>query len=152
MFRYRLTRLPFFLISAAHAMWEDSQLKVMDDRALVLILASLPLMLVFVIWPRLRDCDWPWWMGFLLLVPYLGSLIGLALLFAPSKVFNRRDEAAAKAAVAEDAEPQIAGTSCAECGAKIIMATDGVIRDRKVVCKDCDAKRQPETEEGSSGI
>lgn len=114
MFNYRLTRLPFFLLSVVHAMWQHYQLKVEDERALFLILASLPVMLVFVILPRLRDCDWPWWMGFLLLVPYLGSLIGLALLFAPSKVFNRRDDAAARAAAEKAAEQQTASSSCEE--------------------------------------
>ena len=98
MFNYRLTRLPFAILAYGHTWWEFYQLKQNEEIGLLLVLASLAFLLVFVVWPRLRDCDWPLWMGFLLLVPYLGSLIGLALLFAPSKVFNRRDEAEAKAA------------------------------------------------------
>ncbi len=137
MFSYRLTRLPFALLMYAHAFWEAQQLAVGTQQSALLILGSLPLMLLFVIWPRLRDCDWPAWVGLLMLVPYLGSLIAVSLLFRDSKVFGRREHAA-EAAAAEVPPLQIPGSLCAKCGTKIIMASEGVIRDDKVFCKNCD--------------
>lgn len=145
MFSYRLTRLPYAILMYAHAFWEMQQISTPSPASALLVLGSLPLLFVFVIWPRLRDCDWPVWVGLLMLVPYLGALVGVSLFFRDSKVFGRKEHAAE--AAAQEAVPlQIPGSLCAKCGAKIIVASEGMIRDDKVFCKNCEEVEAPPSE------
>jgi hypothetical protein len=137
MFSYRLARLPYAVLMCVHAFWVANQLALEEPEEALLAGASLPFLFIFVIWPRLRDCNWPLWFGFLLLIPLAGHLIGLALLFAPSKILGRREQAA-NVSPDDGVPPQIAGSLCARCGMKIILASEGVAQGPEVFCKSCD--------------
>jgi hypothetical protein len=136
MFSYRLTRLPFAILMYAHSFWSAGLLVEEGTKELLVVLLSLPLLFLFVVLPRLRDCDWPLWFGFLLLVPFLGSLMGLALIFAPPKTIGRREHAV-ETPPDETAPPQLAGSPCAACGTKIVLASEAVLQEGKVFCKSC---------------
>lgn len=92
MFSYRLSRLPFALLMYLHQFWAISMMNSSDERHWILLLLSMPAVLIFVILPRVRDCDWPIWIGFTTMVPYLGMFTGTTLLFARPKVLYRSDE------------------------------------------------------------
>jgi uncharacterized membrane protein YhaH (DUF805 family) len=89
---YRLSRLPFAVLSFAHDFWFMEMLGSGEWRKALWALLSMPLVLVCVVLPRLRDCDWPLWVAVLTLVPYLGVLTGLGLLLVPSKSINRKND------------------------------------------------------------
>jgi uncharacterized membrane protein YhaH (DUF805 family) len=62
------------------------------DLCIFLSLVSIPVALIFIVLPRVRDCDWPQWVGLFTVIPYVGNLSGIALLFARSKVIGRSDD------------------------------------------------------------
>jgi len=87
---YRLGRLPFAIGLIAH----NTLIYSLDEESvkgvLIILLSSL-LYVLFILVPRLRDLDLKWWWCFLSFIPILGFGMGIALLFFPGKLLNRRD-------------------------------------------------------------
>jgi hypothetical protein len=137
MFSYRLSRLPYAILMYAHGFWSMNQILEGGMDQLILVFCSLPLLFLFVIWPRLRDCDWPFWFGLLLIIPFLGTLMGIALLFAPSKMFGRKDNV--ERPLEDAGVRQIAGSQCAKCGSTILVASEGIMQGDHVLCTGCHA-------------
>lgn len=92
MFKYRLSRLPYFILLIVFNLLAIGLIDNGSPGSTLIVLASMPVALIFVVLPRVRDCDWPQWVGFLTIIPFLGNLTGIALLFAGSKVIGRRDD------------------------------------------------------------
>ena len=92
LFHYRLSRIPFAALLFAHEYWCITMLESENPLKGLLILASMPLALVLVILPRVRDCDWPWWVAVTAMIPYLGAITGTGLFFASSKYVNRTND------------------------------------------------------------
>ena len=59
---------------------------------IAIVLLSMPIAFILIVLPRVRDCDWPQWVGLITIIPYLGDITGIALLFAGSKVIGRSDD------------------------------------------------------------
>ena len=149
MFKYHLSRLPYAVLVYAHQFWAIAMIGTGKPVDMAIVIASLPVVLILAILPRVRDCDWPQWVGVLAMVPYLGILTGTALLFAPSKVFGRRDEFHNSERSDANGEhrlekPQVAGSLCDTCGIKILLATDGGAVGDLVLCNECQKQSQPD--------
>lgn len=86
---YRLSRLPYAVSIIAYELWVMSVFDGEVTLEWLWVLLSLPLVLIFVIIPRLRDCGWPYWVGILTMIPVLGIVPGVTLLFAPSRSLFR---------------------------------------------------------------
>jgi hypothetical protein len=92
MFKYRLSRLPFFILMVIYNILAIGMLDAGSLVSISIIILSMPIALILIVLPRVRDCDWPQWVGFITIIPYLGDLTGIALLFASSKVIRRSDD------------------------------------------------------------
>ena len=92
MFRLRLTRIPYAFWTVVYEVWALRMLDIDADLSIALLLASLPVFFVFVILPRVRDCDWPLWIGFTTFIPLIGGITGTGLLLARPKYFHRRSQ------------------------------------------------------------
>ncbi len=90
--KYRLSRLPYFLLTAAHELWLMLGVDWDHGVSLIIALASLPLRLILVVLPRVRDCGWPNWVGYLTLIPFVSAIPAVSLVFAPSKYFFTANE------------------------------------------------------------
>lgn len=143
MFTYRLSRLPYLVLLLAYYFWAISVIGPGENqRELLLTLATYPVFFVFVVLPRVRDCDWPLWIGLVLLVPYLAIIPSVALMFFPSKVLGRREKGKAEpGTLAPVIARQVVGSKCDGCGTKIVFSNDGVLIGDKVYCRKCDDKR-----------
>jgi len=89
MFRYRLARLPFIVLLIIHHSLAAWMLEGDFHYKYALVALSMPLLLLFVVLPRVRDCDWPWWVALTTIIPYLGTITGFGLCFVRTKVFLR---------------------------------------------------------------
>lgn len=92
MFKYRLSRLPYFILLMSYNLFAIGLLDNGSPGSILMVVASMPVALILVVLPRVRDCDWPQWVGFLTVIPYVGNLTGIDLLFAGSKVIGRSDD------------------------------------------------------------
>jgi hypothetical protein len=137
MFKYRLSRLPFAILLYGHQFLTIGLIGSEIPGSVWIVAASIPIVMILVILPRVRDCDWPQWVGFLTMIPYLGTLTGTALLFARPKVFNRSDASNGSPSESTVTPRQLVGSICDTCGTKIILATDGVILGNQVLCNAC---------------
>jgi|GEM_PF-4844347 len=86
MFSYRMSRLPFFIWNLVFAMLVAKLLQEEELLNLFWLLLVLPIFLVFIVLPRLRDCGWPQWLAVVSLIPVIGHILSLTFAFAPTKV------------------------------------------------------------------
>lgn len=114
------------MLLVIHNFWTIGMLDTGSPGNMLLVIASLPVVLIFVVLPRVRDCDWPQWVGFLTIIPYLGNLTGIALLFAGSKVIGRSDDPDRLALETLD-EPRIVSTGIGDPSARIPEESGAVI-------------------------
>ena len=89
---YRLTRIPFLSLLYAHRFGSILVLETGARASLPIIIASLPLLFIFVILPRTRDCGWPAFVGILSMIPIIGLVPRTTLIFSPSKILHRKDQ------------------------------------------------------------
>ena len=92
LFRYRLARLPFAIMLLIHHSWAAWMIDGNYHYKFILVCSSMPLLMVFAVLPRVRDCGWPWWVALTTIIPYLGTVTGFGLLFVRTKVFLLKDD------------------------------------------------------------
>lgn len=92
LFRYRLARLPFAIMLLIHHSWAAWMIDGNYHYKFILVCSSMPLLMVFAVLPRVRDCGWPWWVALTTIIPYLGTVTGFGLLFVLTKVFLLKDD------------------------------------------------------------
>lgn len=112
------------------------------DAHLFSVVGCVLLVLYFVgfcLMPRIRDCGLSVWTGLLILVPGIGNLFGLAVLFKASEdpiqnAFKSRSEQLS----VEIPSSSIAGNRCHVCNIKLLTNADGIRTvTGQPICHDC---------------
>jgi uncharacterized membrane protein YhaH (DUF805 family) len=91
-FPKRLSRLPYFirfiLFKLVDVSFYATDFKDIPWYYTLFYLLLLYYTIRYVVVPRARDCGWPWWIALFVMVPFIGIVAGLALLFKPTNVLH----------------------------------------------------------------
>lgn len=91
---YTLSRLPYFVLASASNLFLENLVATYDGTGVLIACLLLPLYALFLTVPRARDCGWPPWIGWLSMLPLIGIITSVALVFGPTRmgVFEKEDE------------------------------------------------------------
>lgn len=149
-FPKELRRLSYFLralpwnyaiwtLAAATDYWKPA-----SAMAMMQLLGASALVLYgvfFIFLPRARDAGMSGWILLLALVPYLSSLLSLALLLKSSRSGLRFQ---GQSSTSEIPPATVPGRFCSKCGERLLLASDGKVTEgNQIICHSCAVLEEP---------
>lgn len=146
---YRIGRIPY-LIGFIISQWAIFEVVLGSEETMpgqIGVIGIVIAQVIFLAIPRARDAGWPWWIGVLPCVPYIGSVPGMALFLKGRdglRISTEGEPIADSFCPTENDPARVSGNRCAVCGERLILEVDGQLIDGQVICNGCETSERSE--------